>query len=249
MSLVASIATLFFISSFYSATALSPSCAPGGNFDLSKFNLQLPTGSTGDPTTIKQAQLAGCSGFNNNTGFYTHIGDGALVMTVPGSPTSSQCVTTKNSLHCRSELREIAPASWDPNGSRNQLNATLTVITADDGRYGTVVGQIHIDEAISSNPVAELYYSKAGDLTMGVEMNRDGGKSVYTPVGNVPVGTKFDYAIIYERNVLGVSINGGTMKVLSTNELDAPASFFKVGNYNQGDSPSEVHFFGISISH
>ena len=47
------------------ASALNPSCAPGGNFDLSKFSLQLPIGSTGNPTTIPASQLEGCGGWQN----------------------------------------------------------------------------------------------------------------------------------------------------------------------------------------
>ena len=84
---------------------------------------------------------------------------------------------------------------------------------------------------------------------MGVEKDRAGGSSVFTEVGQVPVGTKFDYSIVYEKNVLGVSINGGAFQTLSTNKLKAPSSYFKVGNYNQGNSPSEVHFFAIDVNH
>ncbi|EHL00171.1 hypothetical protein M7I_3940 [Glarea lozoyensis 74030] len=148
-------------------------------------------------------------------------------MKVIGSPASTGCVTTKNSKHCRTELREIKPSSWDPNAKTNRLNATIQVTKADDSNYGTVIGQIHIDDSISTKPVCELYYNKAGVITMGVEKTRAGGSSIYTQVGNVPVGTKFDYAIIYEKNVLGVTINGGKLKTLSTNELDAPKSYFK----------------------
>jgi hypothetical protein len=37
--------------------------------------------------------------------------------------------------------------------------------------------------------------------------------------------------------------------VLDTFDLDAPKSHFKVGNYNQGDSKSEVHFLEIGVEH
>ena len=59
-------------------------------------------------------------------------------MKVPGGP-STGCVTTPNSLHCRTELREIKPDSWDPKAATNQLNVTLTVVTADDSTRGTVM--------------------------------------------------------------------------------------------------------------
>jgi hypothetical protein len=84
---------------------------------------------------------------------------------------------------------------------------------------------------------------------MGVEQTRSGGNEVYTTVGKVPVGTTFTYEIQYEQNVLSVSINGGTAMTLSTFSLDAPPSYFKAGNYNQGSNASAVHFFAITVTH
>src|SRR6266550_3181194 len=68
--------------------ALNPSCAPGGNFDLSYWDLQLPSGTTGHPTTISSSSLQGCNGYQNDRYFFTDSGDGTLVMKVPGSPSS-----------------------------------------------------------------------------------------------------------------------------------------------------------------
>lgn len=151
--------------------ALNSGCAPGGNFDLSKWNLQLPIGSTGSPTTISSSALQGCDGYQDpgHHYFFTESGDGALVMKVPGSPSSSGCVMTSNSKHCRTELREISPSSWDPNAATNRLSVTLQVAQADDSTYGTVIGQIHIDDSVSSKPVCELFYSSNGNISMGVE--------------------------------------------------------------------------------
>ncbi|KAL1983782.1 hypothetical protein VTN96DRAFT_9868 [Rasamsonia emersonii] len=246
---LASVATLSTL-----AAALNPSCAPGGNFDLSYWELQLPIGSSGHPTTISSSQLQGCNGYQNPSYFYTDSNDGSLVMKVPGDPASTGCVTTPNSQHCRTELREMDPssgaaASWDPNAATNRLSATLTVVQADNSKYGTVIGQVHIDDSVSSKPVCELYYSQNGDLTMGVEQTRSGGNEVMTKVGNVPLNTQFSYEIRYESNVLSVSINGGAQQTLSTYQLDAPKSYFKAGNYNQGSSQSEVHFYEISVQH
>jgi hypothetical protein len=36
--------------------ALNPSYAPGGNFDMEYWNLQLPVGSSGSPTIIPSSQ-------------------------------------------------------------------------------------------------------------------------------------------------------------------------------------------------
>ena len=233
------------------AAALSPSCAPGGNFDLSIWSLQLPIGSTGDPETISSSQLEGCDGYQDpgHDYFFTESGDGALVMKVPGAPSNTGCVTTAHSTHCRTELRESSPSSWDPNSSNNEMTVTLAVEEPDNSGHGTVVGQVHIDDSVSTKPVAELYYSSSGVLAMGVEQTRSGGNEILTTVGSVPVGQKFSYSINYSNNILSVSINGGDPQTLSTYSLDAPPSYFKVGNYNQGTSASDVHFFSISVSH
>lgn len=247
MSALSALLLLVPLASAIPVASLNPSCAPGGNFDLSPWQLQLPIGSAGDPTTISSSGLEGCSGYENYSYFFTESGDGALVMKVPGSPASSGCVTTPNSEHCRTELRESN--SWSPNNAVNRLSVSLAVEVPDNSEYGTVIGQVHIDDSVSTKPVCELYYSTAGELTMGVEQTRSGGDEVMTKIGNVPVGTTFSYEIIYESNVLSVSINGGAAKTLSTYSLDAPLSYFKAGNYNQGSDASDVHFFSISISH
>lgn len=227
-------------------SARNPSCAPGGNFDLAVFELQLPTGTTGSPDTIAPADLQGCSGYESEY-FYTAVDDqDALVMKVPGSPSTSGCVTTTNSKHCRTELREVDPASWSPKDPVNRLNATLSVVRAGGE---TCVGQIHIEQSVSVRPVCELYYKDNGDLVMGVEQTRSGGNQIRTLVGNVPLKTAFSYEIRYESGELSVQIDDGGFQTLSTYELDDPESYFKVGNYLQGSEPSELHFYDISIRH
>jgi hypothetical protein len=247
------LATLLLLTSWSTTAQLNPDCAPGGNFDLSPWELQLPIGSTGDPETISSADLQGCSGFENFDYFFTESGDGALVMKVPGSPSSAGCVTTPNSLHCRTELREVDPStgvatSWSPNAATNRMIVELAVTVADNSERGTVIGQIHIDDSVSTKPVCELYYNTAGDISIGVEQTLSGGDEVFTALGNVPVGTTFTYELEYSTGLLKVAINGN-FQTLDTFELDAPASYFKAGNYNQGSSPSDVHFFSIFVEH
>jgi hypothetical protein len=174
-------------------------------------------------------------------------------MKVPGD-TSTGCVTTPNSAYCGTEFREVnpsdgSPVSWSPNASTNRLNAMLVVSQLDNSSRGTVIGQVHMDDRVLSKPVCELYYNSNGVLSMGMEQTRSGGNEKYTQVDTVPVGTEFTYEIRYEGNVLTVSINGGNAQTLDTYSLDAPASYFKAGNYNQGSSPSNVHFFSLSVEH
>lgn len=222
--------------------------ASANGIDLSKWALQLPIGTPGKPQTVAGSSLKTYSDPKKQY-YYTDPTTRAVVMKVPGSPASTGCVHTTNSKHCRTELRETTPASWDPKASTNRLTSTLTVVKADDSAHGTCIGQIHIADSVSVRPICELYYSSKGDITLGVEQTRKGGNEKVLPVGNVPLGTKFSYTIAYESNKLSVSINGEAEKTFSTYSLDAPLSYFKAGNYNQGSDASEIHFFDIKTEH
>jgi Alginate lyase len=112
----------------------------------------------------------------------------------------------------------------------------------------TVIGQIHIDDSVSSKPVCELFYNSNGDLNIGVEQTRAGGNEIRTYLTTIPVGTQFSYEIEYNANVLKVAINGN-FRTLSTYSLDAPASYFKAGDYGQHPTASDVHFLALTIEH
>ncbi|KAJ4346934.1 uncharacterized protein N0V89_010867 [Didymosphaeria variabile] len=198
---------------------------------------------------ISGSKLAGCSGYKSKDVFFTNTSDGALVLKVCGSSDSCGCVTTKNSKHCRTELREKSPNSWSPKASVNRLHASLKVVKADGSAHGTVVGQIHVDDSVSKKPVCELFVNEKGEVTMGVEQVPDESSLKMTKVGKVKIGKQFEYEIRYENGKLSVSIDGGEQKVLGTGGLKSPLSYFKAGNYNQGNSPSEVHFYSIDVQH
>lgn len=231
-------------------TAPNPSCAPGGNFDLSHWNLQLPTGSDGSIDMIKSKDLQGCQGYSGPT-FFTDKSTGQIVLTAPGNPDITGCATTSGSSHCRTELREVNKsngqnAAWSPKGT-NVLKVTMTVVKADDGSHGTAIGQVFAAEA--SKPLAEMYYSRKGEIVVGVKPNANGGQKI-TKLGTVPVGTQFNYEMAYSKDVLSITINGKKTQ-LSTFEWQSPNCYFKSGNYNQGNSgdSSEVHIAAISVTH
>lgn len=234
---------------FPRAASLNPKCAPGGNFKLDNFKLQLPTGTPGKMDSKSGKLLAGCTGWKDTDHFFTSKTDGSLVMKVCGSSDSCGCVTSKNSKHCRTELRESSPNSWSPKSATNRLVVKLTVPKADDSKYGTVIGQIHVDDSISTKPICELFINQSGELTLGVEQIPDTSSLKMNKVGSVTPGSTFTYEIRYEKSKLSVGINGGAFKTLSTGSIKSPNSYFKVGNYNQGTSPSEVHFFSMDIKH
>lgn len=221
------------------------SCAPGGNFDLASFSLQLPTGSSGKVDQIPSPKLTGCDGWMSSDYLYTSS-SGALVMKVPSR---SQCVTTPNSKHCRTELRESKPKSWDPRDDINSLRVKLSVPKPDDSKYGTVIGQVKVDDSVSKKPIAELFYNRAGVLTIGVSQIPDVSSLKMTEVGQVEVGKSFEYDLRYQGGKLSVQIDDEKKMIMSTGQLDNPISYFKVGNYNQGNEPSEVVFYDIVVQH
>jgi hypothetical protein len=227
--------------------ATRASCAPGGLFDLSHFTLQLPTGSTGKPDSITSSQLTSCSGYQSASYFYTS--GSALVTKVPGSPSSTGCVTTPNSKHCRTELRESSPKSWDPSTLTNILRVRVAVTQPDDSKYGTVIGQVKIDDAVSTKPLAELFFAQDGTVRIGVSQIPDVSSLKMTEVGKVGVGETFTYELKYQGCRLSVKIGEAEEKVMSTGTVGCPRSYFKVGNYNQGESKSEVRFYGIEVRH
>ncbi|KAF2799925.1 polysaccharide lyase family 7 protein [Melanomma pulvis-pyrius CBS 109.77] len=233
----------------FQARSLNPTCAPGGNFNLANWKLQLPTGTPGKMDSVSGSKLKGCSGWKDSDHFFTSKTDGSLVMQVPGSKESSGCVTSPNSKHCRTELRESNPNSWSPKSAVNRLKVKLSVPKADDSKYGTVIGQIHVDDSVSTKPVCELFINKSGQITMGVEQIPNTSSLKMTKIQSVAPNATFTYEIRYEQSKLKVAINGGDFKTLSTGSLKAPLSYFKVGNYNQGDSPSKVQFYSIDVQH
>jgi hypothetical protein len=214
---------------------LDPSQPPGCNFDLSIFDLQLPIGSTGNPTTISNPQLA------TFTDPYFFTGpDGAMDFDDPGV----NCVTTANSTHCRSELRELN--SWSPTGT-NTLSATLKVTNPAGA---PVIGQIHLAPSISVRPIMELYYNYKGTgrLVAGVEQCTGGGCQNTTDLGADPVG-QFSYVISYSNGgQLSVSINGGAPVSLSSPIL-GDAGYFKAGDYGQIAADAAVSFYSLKIVH
>lgn len=230
------------------APSSTSSCAPGAYISvLTNFDLQLPYATSGSsPASISGSKLAGCDGYQNASWFYWDSTDSYMVMKAPPLNGDS-CAHTSGSVHCRTELREENPGSWSPKGT-NTMTVTLSVPEPDDGSHGTVVGQVFSAEY--SKPVAELYYDQSGDLVIGVEQTTSGGKSDFSTIGNVAVGTKFTYVLSYSGDNLTVSLNGADAKSFPTSQLGDPNSYFKVGDYNQGSKDSsEVDVYSIDIVH
>jgi len=164
-------------------------------------------------------------------------------------PRKTDCVTTANSEHCRTELRESDPRSWDPKSSINRLVVQLAVTKPDDSQYGTVIGQIKVDDAISKKPVVELFYAQDGTIRLGVSQTPGVSSLKWMTVGHVAVGAKFEYELRYDYGRLSLRIGDSEERVIGTGKVGDPRCYFKVGNYNQGESASEVRFYKIDVHH
>src|SRR5262245_17533036 len=230
---------------------LNPAVAPGGNFDLTLWELQEPVGSPGAPTTILPAQLKGPNGFQDSY-FFTDPTDGSMTFWDPENG-----VTTPNSNYPRSELREMtatgAPADWGIAGTHT-LSATLKVTQVPDH---VAVGQIHLGTGTpaSTKPLLELFYYATGAIVMAIEQTPAGGNEVKYPVGNVPLGTKWSYVIGLSGDTISLAIDGGAKKTWTmSSTFNQENMYFKAGDYDQSAGSSatvgaKVQFYALTIFH
>jgi Alginate lyase len=233
---------------------LNPQVAPGGNFDLSLWELQEPVGSPGSPTTILPAALEGPNGYHD-TYFFTDPTDGAMTFWDPENG-----VTTANSDYPRCELRELnangTAANW-PIAGTNTLSATVEVVKVPDH---VCVGQIHIGSAIqaglaaSTKPLLELYYYGTGDIELGIEDSPAGSQTVHD-VGNVPLGTKLSYTIqLAGDGTITLVVNGVTSTFTMPASFNGYGMYFKAGDYDQtvgtdGTVGATVKLYALHVSH
>jgi len=232
---------------------LAVDVAPGGNFDLSRWDLQEPVGNPGSPTTIRSTQLVGSSGFQDDY-FYTAPDDGAMTFWAPETG-----VHTANSKYPRSELRELlgpgAPANWSLMGG-HELSATVSVVSTPDH---VCIGQIKVgtplDPGVSptTKPLLELYYFANGELRFGLERDPSGGQTS-SFVSSVQVGTPFTYSIRVVDGAVTVKVNDAAVTVDVPSAFLGYGHYFKAGSYNQsaGADPSVgslVKFYSLSVTH
>ncbi|HEY8087593.1 MAG TPA: polysaccharide lyase family 7 protein [Polyangiaceae bacterium] len=230
---------------------LDPKVAPGGNFDLSVWELQEPVGSPGSPTTISPAQLTGPGGFHD-TYFFTDPTDGSMSFWDPENG-----VTTANSSYPRSELREMtaggAAANWMPTGT-NTLSATLKATQIPDH---VAVGQIHLGTGTpaSTKPLLELFYFATGSIVMAIEQTPAGGNEVQHTVGTVALGTPWSYVIGLTGDTITLVIDGGATQTWAmSSTFNQEGMYFKAGDYDQSVGSSatvgaKVQFYGLAVHH
>jgi hypothetical protein len=230
------------------APALNTGVAPGGNFNLSVWELQEPIGSAGSPTTISPSRLKGATGFQDAY-FYTDKTDGSMTFWDPENG-----VHTPNSSYSRSELREMnasgSAASWGLPGT-HKLSATVKVTKVPSS---VCVGQIHASEGSgTTKPLLELYYHSNGDIYLGTENSPDGGQTLHY-ITNVALGAHFTYVINVTGNKINLTVNGARTSYSIPSSFNAYKQYFKAGSYNQSSSDStsngaKVKFYALTVAH
>ncbi|OIW33155.1 alginate lyase 2 [Coniochaeta ligniaria NRRL 30616] len=233
---------------------LDPKCRPGANFDLTKWQLQLPIAdSRGNVLQVPPSQLSPGSnpcanGYQdpNRAYFFTESGDGAMVMKAPGNPELTGCTKFAESSHCRTEFGEVNPSSWKTANAVNRLTVTLLAVAGGN----TCIGQVFQAAPNPNKPLCELYYYSNGSLFLGVAQAAKGGNQKLFNVGFAAFGSKFTYELSYEKGQLGFALNGGKRQLMQT-YFSTPNAFFKAGNYNQDRTATtaSIHVFGIDVVH
>ncbi|WP_035387347.1 polysaccharide lyase family 7 protein [Ferrimonas senticii] len=178
------------------AAELDPAAAPGQNFDLSNWKINLPELETkgarkGKTVEISKQRLSDQRNpYSHPQWFYTDSGSGAMVFVAPNS-----APTTPNSKNTRSELRAMLADDYGaannnfalaahPKAKRfgaigGNLSATLSVDHVSvsgnpkkSGAFSVVIGQIHG----SDNEPLKIIYRKlpehqTGSLSWNYELN------------------------------------------------------------------------------
>lgn len=235
--------------------ALDSGQAPGFNFDLSHWKLQLPTfngvltGTNTGTDSVSSGTLA--AGFTNDF-FYTGSG-GAMLFWVPNNG-----ARTSGSDHPRCELREqLVPGNdsvnWTLHGTHS-LTATCVVSNVPSDTGKVCLGQIHEpstqpDGSASANNEHLIMFDLPNQkIYANVNLDGDLSSSISTTFisgSGVALGKLITYTLSVVDGVLQMSINGVTNSwdfFSGTNyqghiaqHWDAASGntvYFKAGDYN-----------------
>jgi hypothetical protein len=234
--------------------ALDPAVSPGGNFDLSRWELQEPVGEPRAPRIVKPAALVGPHGYRDPY-FFTDPTDGAMTFWDPENG-----VSTLHSNYPRSELREMnadgTEANW-PVAGTNRLAATVAVTRVPER---VCVGQIHVGAPLgaglppSTKPLLELYAYATGRIAVGIERDPSGGQTLHD-LARVPIGARFRYTIeLSGDGTIALTLDGARTTFVMPPAFAGYGQYFKAGAYDQtagGDASvgATVKFYALSVSH
>jgi hypothetical protein len=198
-------------------------------------------------------KLQGADGFHDS--YFFTASDGAMTFWDPESG-----ITTAHSEFPRSELREVnadgSLANW-PIAGTNILRATLAVTQVPDR---VCIGQIHLGTPIdvgvvsSTKPLLELYYSRDGEIDLGIERSPKGGQTLHA-ITRTPLGSIFTYVIeLTEDGTIALAVNGARSTFTMPPGFEGYGAYFKAGNYDQSVGTdatvgATVKFYALEIEH
>ena len=232
-----------------SSVTLRQDCDPGGNFDLRNWKLELNTGKN---RSIEGDTLYGdgCKGYHDDY-FNTDSKTGAMVIKVP-ELNKGLCTPYKGkegvgkSDHCRTELKEVKPPSWDWNASVNRLKVEMEVVTGKCSIGIDQIGPATCDQEHCGFML--LYWEEHGLIYAGLH---DGSHTNITKLDRK--NDKFTYELRFENGNMSAQVNSAPavdIPLSSSLKGDLGDVFFKFGNYLQCPShDSELHVYDMSVRH
>jgi len=219
-------------------SAASAFAAPGANFNLSSFDLQLPVASGSGVKTETGAQLE--AGYTD-----AYFFSGTSNQMVFWAPVTG--ATTANSSYPRSELRQVSPSDWKLTSTHTMNAACKVTKVPSNGRV--IIGQIHGNA--TGSEVCKLLWNVGA-----VEFHYKDDSRVEHAInlGNFSVGAALTYTIKCANKVITVTVNGKSGSHSYTASMwQGDTYYFKAGSYcqdNTGTSSegARVEFTSLSTS-
>jgi hypothetical protein len=222
-----------------SASGRSNATRPSQVLDLHNWYLTLPTGSSGEPDTVRQPALTSYS-----SPFFRldPARDGVVLTSNAGG------VTTANSSYPRSELREMDGdklASWSNTSGTHTMEVRQAVTQLPKAKPEVVTAQIHD----TKSDVMEVRLE--GKRLIGQYAD---GKQDFVIDPAYALGTPYDLRILATSGRIDVWYNG-----THAGGLDQSGSgwYFKTGSYLQsntgkgdaGDAVAKVVLYSVGVTH
>src|SRR5438270_270959 len=105
------------------------------------------------------------------------------------------------------------------------------------------------------SPHLSTTVAPGGNVNLAIEQTPAGGNEVHHVVGNVPLGTKFNYVIsLTNNNTIGINLNGTNHTFPMSSTFNGFTMYFKAGDYDQSVGSSstvgaKVQFYALTIHH
>jgi hypothetical protein len=226
-------------SALRAASGVSSATRPSQVLDLHNWYLTLPTGSSGEPDTVRQPALTSYS-----SPFFQldPARDGVVLTSNAGG------VTTANSSYPRSELREMDGdklASWSNTSGTHTMEVRQAVTQLPKAKPEVVTAQIHD----TKSDVMEVRLE--GKRLIGQYAD---GKQDFVIDPAYALGTPYDLRILATSGRIDVWYNG-----THAGGLDQSGSgwYFKTGSYLQsntgkgdaGDAVAKVVLYSVGVTH